>query len=178
MAEIKSTLELALERTKHLVMSEEEKKQMQAEGYLEKIPGHVQKFLDGQMELIDLVKALDAIPSEHRNQARKRFVKHLLERAGLDDCHRVLEALKVAPVSEIEAVVSDMESLCRKKSESTSQLETELRQEAEEKLRRKQISGDAVVLAPEKNGRFVELVREFTDFFEKKKQEWLRAVEA
>ncbi len=49
MAEIKSTLELVMERTRHLRQSEEEKQEQAAAEFRKGISGLVQKFLDGAL---------------------------------------------------------------------------------------------------------------------------------
>ncbi len=56
MAEIKSTLELALERTRHLHMTEEDKRRQADEEFIEAVCRLVSKRLDGQIS-IDRFKA-------------------------------------------------------------------------------------------------------------------------
>lgn len=50
MGEIKSTLDLIMEKTKNLTMSSEEKEEIQRQEWLKKARGWIQKFLDGQLE--------------------------------------------------------------------------------------------------------------------------------
>ncbi len=56
MAEIKSTLDLIMEKTKGLTLSPKEKEEIQHEEWLKKAKGWVQKFLDGWVEM-DKVKS-------------------------------------------------------------------------------------------------------------------------
>ncbi|MBN1614703.1 MAG: hypothetical protein JW950_09585 [Deltaproteobacteria bacterium] len=58
MAEIKSTMELALEKTKNLTLSEEEKKALQASEWTGKVRGLVQKYLDDAIGITQLKSAL------------------------------------------------------------------------------------------------------------------------
>jgi hypothetical protein len=61
MAEIKSTLDLVLEKTKHLKLSAEEKAEMQMQDFLKKVPGYVIQILDLSLmpeQLLDKIKAL------------------------------------------------------------------------------------------------------------------------
>jgi len=51
MAEIKSTLELVMERTRHLHMTEEDKRKQAAEAYREAVGRLARKYLDGQIDL-------------------------------------------------------------------------------------------------------------------------------
>ena len=60
MAEIKSTLDLVLERTKNLTLTEEEKKSLQRKELEGKIRGWGQKYLDGLMRLSAVNEAVSA----------------------------------------------------------------------------------------------------------------------
>ena len=51
MAEIKSTLELAMERTRHLTMSEEDKRNHAAREFKEIVNGLTLRYLEGQIDL-------------------------------------------------------------------------------------------------------------------------------
>lgn len=56
MAEIKSTLDIIMERTKNLTMTEEDKKALQRKEWEGKVTGWVQKHLDGLID-IDTLKS-------------------------------------------------------------------------------------------------------------------------
>ena len=51
MAEIKSTLELVMQRTSHLSMSEEDKRKQAAKEFKEAVNRLARKYLDGQIDL-------------------------------------------------------------------------------------------------------------------------------
>ncbi len=51
MAEIKSTLELIMEKTKNLTFSDEEKKALREKEVQGKVRGFITKFMDGVMNL-------------------------------------------------------------------------------------------------------------------------------
>jgi len=55
MGEIKSTLDLIMEKTKNLTMSAEEKEEVRRQEWLKKARGWIQKFLDDQIDM-DKVK--------------------------------------------------------------------------------------------------------------------------
>ncbi len=56
MAEIKSTLDLIMEKTKGLTLSPEEKEEIRREEWVKKAKGWIQKFLDGWIDM-DKVKS-------------------------------------------------------------------------------------------------------------------------
>ncbi len=61
MGEIRSTLELIMERTKDLALSPEEKQKIRQQEWLGKARGWVQKYLDGLIDAQELKKAIEAL---------------------------------------------------------------------------------------------------------------------
>jgi hypothetical protein len=58
MGEIKSTLDLVMEKTKHLTLSPEEKEQQKLDEARKKIKGLIQKYLDGVLDIERFAKEL------------------------------------------------------------------------------------------------------------------------
>jgi hypothetical protein len=80
MGEIKSTLDLIMEKTKNLSMSPEEKEEIKGQEWLKKARGWVQKFQD---DLIDLDKIKhELLDREHPAGWEKRLEMELID--GLD----------------------------------------------------------------------------------------------
>jgi hypothetical protein len=61
MGEIRSTLDLIMERTKDLSLSQEEKQKIRRQEWLGKARGWVQKYLDGFIDPQELKKAIEAL---------------------------------------------------------------------------------------------------------------------
>lgn len=63
MAEIKSTLELILERTRNMTLSEEERREQATKEFREKVNGFLQKYLDELMDMDHLLQELERLPA-------------------------------------------------------------------------------------------------------------------
>ena len=79
MAEIKSTLDLIMEKTKGLTLSPEEKEKIHREEWLKKAKGWIQKFLDDRT---DLGKVKDELfnrekPLEWKNILKRELIQGL-----------------------------------------------------------------------------------------------------
>ena len=140
MAEIKSTLELVMERTSHLSMSEEDKRKQAAKEFKEAVNRLALKYLDGQIDL-DRFRAefsrLKAGPSGKAEAAAE--IGRRIDPAA--DNSLVLDLIKHGlgyDISDIEAVLKDF----REKLHSVND-------QAVERIRadllKKGISGSAVV---------------------------------
>jgi hypothetical protein len=77
MAEIKSTLDLVLEKTKHLTLTAEEKAEMQLQDFFKKVPGYVTQILDLSLMPEQLLEKTKALPQELRGRSRKEITRQL-----------------------------------------------------------------------------------------------------
>ncbi|SFM81797.1 hypothetical protein [Thermodesulforhabdus norvegica] len=175
MAEIKSTIELAMERTRHLVMTDREKKEMEYREHLEKIPGVAQKYLDGLMKEEEVKKALEELPEAIRENAKNKLIVSILEKTDEKLATKALSLLKSLTaqkgkhhVEELEALVHHYESRLQGALEKISR-------DITEKLSRRKISGTAVRIIPEKSENYRRLTREFHEAFTRAKEKCIEA---
>ena len=95
MGEIKSTLDLVLEKTRNLTLSEEEKRDLARDELDKKIRGIACKYLDNLLPSNRIREELESIETNQPGLPYKLFTKHLLARVDLDaDISAILSALK------------------------------------------------------------------------------------
>jgi len=80
MAEIKSTLDLVLERTKNLAMTAEERERFQRREREENLRGWILKFFNGLSDLKSLKKEADRIGKGHEEEVRHFLKEQAIER--------------------------------------------------------------------------------------------------
>ena len=64
MGEIKSTLDLVMERTRHLSLSDEEKTHQHKEDFQKRLQGHLQRYADGVLTVEGLKEGIEALQAE------------------------------------------------------------------------------------------------------------------
>jgi hypothetical protein len=151
MAEIKSTLDIIMERTKNLTMTDKEKaafRRKEAEG---KVKGWIQKYKDGVIEL-------DTLRSEFKKEEETKYpeVRHILRSQLLGcltltgDNVKILRLFEEVPGISIDTIKNmiqshkhDMEILRSNKIESLG-----------EELKKRKIYGSAVVPNPDHGGNW------------------------
>ncbi|MEW6188230.1 MAG: hypothetical protein AB1585_21130 [Thermodesulfobacteriota bacterium] len=139
MAEIKSTLDLIMEKTKGLSMTPREKEALRQEEWLKKARGLIQKFLDGWMDL-DKVKEeilLKETPPEWEGLIKKEVLAGL---APETDNGKRLELLRDLLQIPAEPYLKVFEDFNRRMEQEKQRQETLLRQG----LAAQGISGSAV----------------------------------
>lgn len=83
MAEIKSTIELVMERTRHLTLSEEEKREQEIAESRKKLTYLIQKYMDDLLNLETLERELHSLWPDGISSRRGMIVEELLQRLKL-----------------------------------------------------------------------------------------------
>jgi hypothetical protein len=141
---IKSAIELAMERTKNLVMTEEERKSFTAKELENKIRAVVRRYLEGIIEEDGVNKEISAIEGDERSM--KPVLVDLLVEAfdakGRNE--RLLELLSAIAGEAKASLKQELETMQRRYVEQTEKGETTVRQRIMDRLREMGITGSAV----------------------------------
>ncbi len=84
MSEIKSTLDLVMERTRHLSLSEEEKKRQQTEQFEKRLQGLLQQYADGALNIEALENRTTALQTEMNIDDRQVVIAGVIQRIDPD----------------------------------------------------------------------------------------------
>ncbi len=142
MGEIKSTLEIIMEKTKGLTLTEEEKEAFRWKEVEGKVKGNLLKFLDGLMGIEELKKEIASFDGKGQDIAKEVIIKECVDRIDLEaDNSPLFDVLeKVASVKTIsfQKILLDFyRDLDRKRGVRGKALR--------EEIQRKGISGSAVL---------------------------------
>jgi uncharacterized protein YnzC (UPF0291/DUF896 family) len=161
MAEIKSTLDLIMERTKNLTMTEEEKKAVQRKEWEGRIKGNVQKYIDGIVDIVDMKSYVETEESK-LPELRQILREEILERIQPDgDNGKLLlvleQVLDTAPGPIDNLIASFQKNIDTAKASREKSLKKE--------LERKGISGSSVVPNLDCNEDWQELIQKLKSDF-------------
>lgn len=146
MGEIKSTLELVMEKAKKIDISQEEKEGFKREEYLSKAKGMVNRYLNGNLNITGLMKELDSYDGKARKIITESVISELVDTVALsldnerslEMIGRILQADKFKPLSDsINALYRDFND---KQEKEKGKIEDEIRKS----LRGMGIFGSAV----------------------------------
>ncbi|MDJ0804906.1 MAG: hypothetical protein QNI97_18670 [Desulfobacterales bacterium] len=85
MGEIKSTLDLVMERTRHLSLSEEERQHQQAEEFEKRLQGLLQQYADGALDPEAFEERTAALQIEMNIEDRQVMIAGVVQRIDPDD---------------------------------------------------------------------------------------------
>ena len=125
MAEIKSTLDLVMEKTKHLKLTEEEKAEMQLQDLLKKLPFYLDRILNSGLVPEQLLAAINNLPQELTSRARREIAGRMSQALDFteksDPLIPVLEIVAEPGWSEILAEVKRCRAKYRQAREGAGQ---------------------------------------------------------
>jgi len=143
MGEIKSTLDLVMEKTKHLSLSSEEKQTQEQAEIKKRINGLLQKYQDQILAGDDLTAEIEKLKKEFSLSDDAPVVSQLLDRLDLEkDNHQLLVLLNTYCSKDLETVESVLNEFKDELSAAASYRMVQLREDLAQKH---SMSGSAVV---------------------------------
>lgn len=145
MAEIKSTLELALERSRKISLSKEDKEKIRQKEIEEKISSLFYRFGEGRLHLHEMEKEIGQMEKGAGEAIKEglltRWMEALCLQEGSEKILRGIEWLKHRPIDEVKQRFEKLLAQFRNEKEK---IEQEVRSQLLEALRREGFSGDAI----------------------------------
>ncbi len=170
MAEIKSTIDIIMERTKNLTMSDKEKASFRRAEMEGKVKGWIQKYQDGVIELDTLKSDFERELNEYPG-LRQIFKSQLLGSLRLtgdnEKILRLLEDVLGIPTNNIKDIIQALK-------QEMETLRIERRALLREDLKKKKIYGASVVPNPDRGEYFQDRIKKA----ESKLQKQLQSLEA
>lgn len=107
MAEIKSTLDLIMEKTQNMTLSEEEKKEIRQKELNGKVKGWIRKYEDSVLSLKTIQSEIEHEDMARQNELKKALQKEVLQSIEPDkDNSGVLQLLEEICGTDTEVIVT------------------------------------------------------------------------
>jgi len=172
MGEIKSTLELALERTRNLSMTPEERQEIKRQEVLKKATGLSHRYMEGHVSLHEVLREIERMTDEEKSKVKKILLSHWMEALSLEnDPERLFNGIESLMGMKISEVREKFQLLVSEYQVERKKTEQDLERQAIEQLRSERYSGTAVVPRLEGNPQWRERTQAVNDFFHKRVEE-------
>ncbi len=177
MAEIKSAVELAMERTKSLRLSHEEKEKLKEEEIQSKAHSLVNRYLEIDFHLREVEKELAKVDPSQRQYLEKLFIQYLTESIDLDrDNDLIFQGIESFREGS-KGSIQKMRDLIQGYQEQKEGEYLEAEKDLLVKLERQVISGSAVQPKVEGSPKWEEVLARFKPAFEEKLDKLRKAIE-
>ena len=143
MGEIKSTLDLVMEKTKHLSLSQEEKVGQQRDTYEKRLKGILQKYADGLHTIEDFQIQLKAIQETLGVNDVKLLIPHILNHVDPDQDNTLWLDLLDTCMPSLRTPIQEV--LANYKQHRENLLQSGTQKYLEQLIKQHQIEGSAVI---------------------------------
>lgn len=164
MAEIKSTLDIIMEKTRGLKLTEDEKARLEEKELKGKVHGWVQRYVDGLMDPKGIEQELERLDPEKRRRAADAVLESVLERFDPEETdERLLDLLEKAAAKDAGPLRRLSENF-RKAQAERKAAQTEILLLA---LSARGVSGSAVTPNLEADAAWMEKMSELKEAFKR-----------
>ena len=145
MGEIKSTLELAMERTRKFAISEKEKEEMKQKEVLQKATSLFHRYREGYLSLNDILKQIEKMEKKTASTVKEFLLSQWIDALSLDDGQeRILKGIESLGQRNIEEVEQTFHHLVSQYQEEKEKVKEKVKAQRREVLREDGITGSAV----------------------------------
>jgi len=163
--EIKSTLEIIMEKTKDLTLTEEEKKEFKQKDMAGKIRGIIQKFLDGILDLNRFKMEIAALEEDNQDMVTRLVIDESLQKISPEDDNTlVLQILDTREGIDTASIKEILTGFKERLSEEKAVYEKGLMKS----LKNKEISGSAVIPNINADPHWIDNISEIKKAFEER----------
>ncbi|MDY6853038.1 MAG: hypothetical protein SV487_13315, partial [Thermodesulfobacteriota bacterium] len=114
MAEIKSTMDLVMERTKNMLQSSEERARAEEEAWRNKAKGYLLRLAEGRLRPGDLPDLFQKMPAKEGGPLKASLVKVLIEAITLEgDNQPVLTSLGVLAGEDLGPLIWEVQKIIK-----------------------------------------------------------------
>jgi hypothetical protein len=144
LGEIKSAIELAMERTKGLVMDDQEKREAAARELGSRVSGVLRRYLEGMVDWAGFQKEYERLDGEKSQKNRLLMDAALADFGSSDNNEKVFDILSFAGMDVGEGLKDEIEDLRREFHERISSETEGVKRNVTARLNGMGISGSAV----------------------------------
>jgi len=145
MGEIKSTLELAMERTKKFAISAKAKEEIKQKEVLQKATSLFHRYREGHLPLNEIIKEIERMEENTGTTVRKLLLSQWIDALSLDDDdERILKGIESLEQRSIDEVKQKFHHLLSQYEGEQQKIKEKVRVQFTEALRKDSIYGSAV----------------------------------
>lgn len=163
MGEIKSTLDLVMEKTRHMTMSREEREAQRTEEILKKLNGLILKYTDGLLREGQFLKEFEHLDSIETRSNERMLRKEILDRIELEsETGSLLALLEFGCGADIQNLEAILREFTTRRDAAIADRSSELKEGLHNEFG---ISGSAVVPNLENDAAYGEDLRGLKDTY-------------
>ena len=145
MGEIKSTLELAMERTKKFTLSDKDKEEIKQKEVLQKASSLFHRYRNGHLSLNEVRKEVEKMEGKAATEVKESLLSQWIDALSLnDDDEKTLKGIESLKQQGIDEIKEKFHHLLSQYQEEKEKVKEKTRGQLSDSLKREGIYGSAV----------------------------------
>jgi len=149
MGEIKSTLELAMERTKKFTLSDKDKEEMKQKEVLQKASSLFQRYRNGHLSLNEVRKEVEKMEGKAATMVKQSLLSQWIDALSLNDDparsdEKILKGIESLKQQGIDEIREKFHHLLSQYQEEKEKVKEKMRGQLSDSLKKEGIYGTAV----------------------------------
>ena len=145
MAEIKSTLDLAMERTKKISISRGEREEIKKKEILQKVIGLFNRYREGRLSLNEIQKEIERMDEKTEKTVKTALLSQWIDALSLGNEHeKLFKGVELLKNRDVDEVRQKLHRLIIEYQREKEKVKQEVRTQSINALKRIGISGSAV----------------------------------
>ena len=159
MGEIKSALELAMERSRKYAVSSEEREKIKEKEILQKATGLFHRYKESHLPLHEIAREFDRMDDKARERVRASLLSQCVDSVSFEeDPERIFVLMESIKGRDLHHLREEFQNLLTAYREEVNKAKQKMGLQLAEDLRRAGIHGDAVIPNVEGNDRWKEIL--------------------
>ena len=143
--EIKSSVELAMERTKKFALSDQEKEELKRKEVLQKASSLFHRYRDGHLSLNEVLKQIEKMEEKTATTVKQSLLSQWIDALSLDDGHeRTFKGMESLKRQSLDEVRKKFQHLLSQYQAEKEKVKEKMRIQLAEALKKKGIYRSAV----------------------------------
>ncbi|MEW6374560.1 MAG: hypothetical protein AB1502_02065 [Thermodesulfobacteriota bacterium] len=172
MAEIKSTLELAMERTKKIAISDKEREEIKRKEVSQRVKGLFHRYVEGYLPLNEILKEIERMEKNGATTVKEALLSQWIDALSLnDELERLLKGIESLKYRDLDDVKQKLLHLLSQYRREKERIKQEVEVQSLESLRREGIYGNAVEPSIEKDQTWKKELEKLDHLYREKLEE-------
>ncbi|MCS7280797.1 MAG: hypothetical protein NZ583_04115 [Desulfobacterota bacterium] len=174
MAEIKSSIEIAMEKTKHLIMSEEERREQERKDLENRTRITLRKFKEKYLDRDDVIREFESLKDKSQ---KKIFIEVLLDELDpMEESEHILSILELIDERTKRMVEEILSSTKKAFKEELEKREMIVRERIRQRLKEEGLEGDSIIINISSWPEYDEALSEVQNIFRRRMETWKERV--
>lgn len=169
MGEIKSTLDIALERIKKIEITEKEREEIKRKEISQKALSLTNRYIEDPISLHDIQKEIEKMDDHTKKMVKEIILSRLIDELSLQSNYEsLITGIEWLKEKELKEIKDELKNLAKQFEKEREKMRKNLENKLKDSLRRSAIEGSAIVVNIDSSDLWKEEITKLNESYEAK----------